>query len=123
MPAVLTQQGSLGELCDPETHLKPRAMMPIQGHVTDFAVFGTDYPTPDGTAIRDYINVSDLADAHVAARATNGRGRMRELQSWTGCGYSVKQALDAIAAESGEELKVAKGRRPGDPPELVADAS
>ena len=59
--------GELGELRDPETHLIPRAMMAIQGHIHDFAVFGSDYPTADGTAIRDYIHVSDLADAHVAA--------------------------------------------------------
>ena len=60
-------EGELGELRDPETHLIPRAMMAIQGHIHDFAVFGNDYDTPDGTAIRDYIHVSDLADAHVAA--------------------------------------------------------
>ena len=59
--------GEVGELRDPETHLIPRAMMAIQGYLSDFAVFGSDYPTPDGTAIRDYIHVSDLADAHVAA--------------------------------------------------------
>src|SRR5581483_6424323 len=57
----------IGELHDPETHLIPRAMMAIQGYVTDFVLFGRDYPTPDGTAIRDYVHVSDLADAHVAA--------------------------------------------------------
>jgi UDP-glucose-4-epimerase GalE len=57
----------VGELRDPETHLIPRAMMAIQGYLSDFAVFGSDYPTPDGTAIRDYIHVADLAEAHVAA--------------------------------------------------------
>jgi len=57
----------VGELRDPETHLIPRAMMSLQGYISDFAVFGGDYPTPDGTAIRDYIHVSDLAGAHVAA--------------------------------------------------------
>ena len=57
----------IGELRDPETHLIPRAMMALQGHIPDFAVFGTDFETPDGTAIRDYIHVADLADAHVAA--------------------------------------------------------
>ena len=59
--------GEIGELRDPETHLIPRAMMAIQGHVADFAVFGTDYATADGTAVRDYVHVSDLADAHVAS--------------------------------------------------------
>ena len=57
----------IGELRDPETHLIPRAMMALQGHIPDFAVFGSDFETPDGTAIRDYIHVADLADAHVAA--------------------------------------------------------
>ena len=80
-------EGELGELRDPETHLIPRAMMAIQGYIPDFAVFGTDYDTPDGTAIRDYIHVSDLADAHVAspAAAAGGRAR-RSLQSWHGSG-------------------------------------
>ena len=74
--------GEVGELRDPETHLIPRAMMAIQGHLDDFAVFGSDYPTPDGTAIRDYIHVSDLADAHVAAlrRLLAGKAE-RRLQS------------------------------------------
>jgi len=60
-------EGDIGELRDPETHLIPRAMMSIQGYLSDFEVFGSDFPTPDGTAIRDYIHVADLADAHVAA--------------------------------------------------------
>ena len=60
-------EGELGELREAESRLIPRAMMAIQGHITDFAVFGDDYDTPDGTPIRDYIHVSDLADAHVAA--------------------------------------------------------
>src|SRR5258705_2918940 len=59
--------GSIGELRDPETHLIPRAMMTLQGHVSDFAIFGDDYETPDGTAIRDYTHVVDLAAAHVRA--------------------------------------------------------
>ena len=118
-------EGDVGELRDPETHLIPRAMMAIQGHLADFSVFGTDYPTPDGTAIRDYIHVSDLADAHVTALARlSGRGECRSYNLGTSSGYSVKEVLDAIAAVTGEELKVAKGpRRAGDPPVLVADAS
>ena len=67
----------VGELRDPETHLIPRAMMAIQGYLSDFAVFGSDYPTPDGTAIRDYIHVADLAEAHVAAlRGCSLEGQM-----------------------------------------------
>jgi UDP-arabinose 4-epimerase len=117
--------GQLGELRDPETHLIPRAMMALQGHIGDFIVFGTDYPTPDGTAIRDYIHVSDLADAHVASlqRLFEG-GASGVFNLGAGHGRSVKQVLDAIAAETGEQLEVRSGpRRPGDPPVLVADAS
>ena len=115
----------LGELRDPETHLIPRAMMAIQGHIQDFAVFGADYPTPDGTAIRDYIHVSDLAEAHVAAVRDLLAGKSGgAFNLGTGCGYSVKQVLDAIAAETGKSLSVSNAsRRDGDPPVLVADAS
>ena len=72
--------GGIGELRDNETHLIPRAMMALQGHV-DFAVFGDDYDTPDGTAIRDYIHVTDLAAAHVAALKLWKRTCRRQLQS------------------------------------------
>jgi UDP-glucose-4-epimerase GalE len=117
--------GELGELRDPETHLIPRAMMAIQGYISDFAVFGSDYATPDGTAIRDYIHVSDLADAHVAAlRRLLAGAPGGAFNLGTGHGLSVKQVLDAIAAETGAKLDVSSGgRREGDPAELVADAS
>ena len=117
--------GEIGELRDPETHLIPRAMMAIQGHVADFAVFGTDYATSDGTAVRDYVHVCDLADAHVTSVRRLLEGEAGESYNLgTGRGYSVKQVLDAIAAETGEELGVRTGpRRPGDPPMLVADAA
>jgi UDP-arabinose 4-epimerase len=118
-------EGDIGELRNPETHLIPRALMAIQGHLSDFAVFGTDYPTPDGTAIRDYIHVSDLAEAHVKAVAhllSGGEGGAFNLG--TGHGHSVRDVLDVIAVETGETLSVSKAsRREGDPPELVADAS
>jgi UDP-glucose-4-epimerase GalE len=117
--------GEIGELRDPETHLIPRALMAIQGHLSDFAVFGTDYPTPDGTAIRDYIHVADLAEAHVKAVARLLRGgEGGAFNLGTGVGHSVKRVLDAIATETGETISVSKAsRREGDPPELVADAS
>jgi UDP-glucose 4-epimerase len=117
--------GELGELHDPETKLIPRAMMAIQGHITDFAVFGTDYDTPNGTPIRDYIHVSDLADAHVLAlRRLMAGGQGGVFNLGTGNGYSVKEVLDAIAAETGTRLIPTKApRRPGDPPMLVADAT
>jgi UDP-glucose-4-epimerase GalE len=117
--------GEVGELRDPETHLIPRAMMAIQGHLSDFAVFGSDYPTPDGTAIRDYIHVADLAEAHVAALRGLQSGRPNGAYNLgTGQGYSVKEVLEAIAVETGEILLAPAGpRREGDPAELVADAS
>ena len=115
----------LGELRDPETHLIPRAMMAIQGHITDFAVFGTDYDTPDGTPIRDYIHVSDLAEAHVLAlRRLMAGGPGGAFNLGTGQGYSVKEVLDAISTDTGVRLNaVEASRRPGDPPVLVADAT
>ena len=118
-------EGEIGELRDPETHLIARAMMAIQGHISDFAVFGTDYATTDGTAIRDYVHVSDLADAHVTSvRRLLGGGVGGNFNLGTGHGYSVKRVLEAIAAATGERLPVREGaRRPGDPPVLVADAS
>ena len=117
--------GEVGELREPETHLIPRAMMSIQGHLDDFEVFGSDYPTPDGTAIRDYIHVSDLADAHVAALRRLQDGKPSGAYNLgTGHGYSVREVLAAISAETGEDLRTPVGlRREGDPAELVADAS
>jgi UDP-glucose 4-epimerase len=100
-------------------------MMSIQGHLDDFEVFGSDYPTRDGTAIRDYIHVSDLADAHVAALRRLQDGKPSGAYNLgTGQGYSVREVLEAISAETGEDLRTPVGlRREGDPAELVADAS
>jgi UDP-arabinose 4-epimerase len=113
----------IGELRDPETHLIPRAMMALQGHISDFAVFGTDFETPDGTAIRDYIHVADLADAHVAALRQLLEGKPGGVFNLgTGRGYSVKEVLSTIERETGEQLPdVAGPRRAGDPAELIAD--
>jgi UDP-glucose-4-epimerase GalE len=118
-------ESELGELRDPETHLIPRAMMAIQGYIDDFAVFGNDYPTPDGTAIRDYIHVSDLAEAHVAAvKRLLAGGDGGAFNLGTGRGYSVQEVLEAITAETSAPLPVSIGpRREGDPAVLVADAS
>jgi UDP-glucose 4-epimerase/UDP-arabinose 4-epimerase len=116
--------GSIGELRNPETHLIPR-MMALQGHVGDFAIFGDDYETPDGTAIRDYIHVVDLAAAHVRALGAlldGSRGGHYNLD--TGSGFSVRQVLAAIEHETGLKVPlVTKPRRAGDPPILVADPS
>ena len=106
-------EGEIGELRDPETHLIPRAMMAIQGHISDFAVFGTDYATADGTAIRDYVHVSDLADAHVTSvRRLLGGGVGGNFNLGTGRGYSVKRVLDAIAAATGERATGEGGGAP-----------
>jgi len=115
--------GGIGELRDDETHLIPRAMMALQGHVADFAVFGDDYDTPDGTAIRDYIHVTDLAAAHVLALELLIQGhRGGAFNLGTGAGFSVREILRAIAAETGRDVPhVVKPRRAGDPTYLVAD--
>lgn len=117
--------GEIGELRDPETHLIPRAMMAIQGHLGDFEVFGTDYDTTDGTPIRDYIHVSDLADAHVlSVQRLLAGGAPGAFNLGTGQGYSVKQVLEAITAATGASLEASPApRRAGDPPVLVADAT
>jgi UDP-arabinose 4-epimerase len=116
--------GLIGEDRQVETHLIPRAIMWLLGHVPDFCVFGADYPTPDGTAIRDYIHVNDLADAHVRALGylLNG-GAPRTFNLGVGTGYSVKQVLDMISSVTGQPIASPDGpRRPGDPPCLIADA-
>ncbi|WFU39476.1 UDP-glucose 4-epimerase GalE [Bradyrhizobium sp. CB82] len=117
--------GGIGELRDNETHLIPRAMMALQGHVGDFAVFGDDYDTPDGTAIRDYVHVTDLAAAHLAALKLLLEGHVGgSFNLGTGAGFSVRQILSAIKQETGREVPhVIKPRRPGDPTYLVADPS
>lgn len=114
----------IGELRDPETHIIPRAMMALQGHLDDFQVFGTDFPTPDGTAIRDYIHVADLADAHVLALGTLLRGQQGGVFNLgAGTGYSVKEILDEIARHTGHPLAPPSGpQRKGDAAALYADA-
>jgi len=115
--------GEIGELRDHETHLIPRAMMALQGHVPDFAVFGDDYDTQDGTAIRDYIHVTDLAAAHLLALRLLLQGHAGgALNLGTGTGYSVREILRAIETETGRAVPhTVQPRRPGDPTYLVAD--
>jgi UDP-glucose 4-epimerase/UDP-arabinose 4-epimerase len=116
---------TIGELRDPETHLIPRALMALQGHVSDFAIFGEDYDTPDGTAVRDYIHVNDLAAAHIAALKLLLAGSAGgSFNLGTGNGYSVQEIVDAVQAETGQAVPlVRRERREGDPPVLVADPS
>jgi UDP-glucose 4-epimerase len=100
-------------------------MMALQGHVPDFAVFGDDYDTPDGTAIRDYIHVTDLAAAHVKALTLLLAGQTGgSFNLGTGHGFSVKEILAAIATVTGREVPHRiEPRRSGDPTYLVADPS
>ncbi len=118
-------EGGIGELRENETHLIPRAMMALQGHLSDFAIFGDDYDTPDGTAIRDYIHVTDLAEAHVSALELLIQGHAGgAFNLGTGKGFSVREILAAVASETGRDVPhVIKPRRPGDPAYLVADPS
>ena len=115
--------GEVGELRDDETHLIPRALMWIQGYLENFQIFGSDYPTPDGTAIRDYIHVTDLAEAHLLAlRALLQGGPSGIFNVGTGRGYSVKEVVDEIERTTGVSIPIAYAeRRPGDPPALVAE--
>lgn len=118
--------GMLGEDRTIETHLIPRAMMALQGHLDDFQVFGSDFATPDGTAIRDYIHVSDLANAHVTAlkRLLSDEAKATTLNLGTGTGFSVREVLSAIERASQRKLPdVVGARRPGDPSRLIADAT
>ena len=116
---------SIGEFRDPETHLIPRAMMALQGYIDDFAIFGDDYDTPDGTAVRDYIHVEDLAAAHILALKQLLGGSLGGcFNLGTGSGYSVREVIAAIEAAAGQKIPLAvKPRRAGDPPFLVADPS
>jgi len=117
--------GDIGEDHDPETHLIPLAIMAAAGTGKGLKVFGTDYPTPDGTAVRDYIHVTDLAEAHVAGfRLLEAGGASGAINLGTGSGYSVRQVIEAVERASGRKVPAEDApRRPGDPPELVADAS
>ncbi len=116
--------GLIGEDRPVETHLIPRAMMALKGGVDDFAVHGTDYPTPDGTAVRDYVHVSDLAQGHlsVLAQLLRGRSGFAAYNLGAGQGHSVRQVLAAIMRHSGLRLPDISGeRRAGDPAQLVSD--
>lgn len=116
-------EGHTGEDHDPETRLVPRAIMAAMGSAPALDVFGTDYPTPDGTAIRDYIHVSDLARAHVSALSALERGVPSQvLNLGTGHGYSVREVIEAVQNSLGDKVPHTMApRRAGDPAEVVAD--
>jgi UDP-glucose-4-epimerase GalE len=116
--------GTIGEDHDPETHLIPLVLQVALGQREHVEIFGTDYPTPDGTCIRDYIHVDDLATAHLVALEKLERGMELKLNLGTGTGASVQQVIDICRQVTGHPIPTrATGRRAGDPPELVADAS
>jgi UDP-glucose 4-epimerase len=116
-------EGEIGEDHNPETHLIPLVFDAALGRREAISVYGTDYPTPDGTAIRDYIHVMDLADAHVRALAHLLRGgESTSLNLGTGQGISVAQLIESARRVTGLEIPVRKApRRSGDPAQLVAD--
>jgi UDP-glucose-4-epimerase GalE len=116
--------GDVGEDHDPETHLIPLAIEAALGRRPGLDIYGTDYATPDGTAIRDYIHVADLAEAHLLAldRLQGGIARL-QLNLGTGRGHSVREVVAAVETVSRRKVPVREvGRRAGDPPALVADA-
>jgi UDP-glucose-4-epimerase GalE len=115
----------IGEAHQPETHLIPLILDVALGRRAQIDVFGTDYPTPDGTAVRDYIHVQDLAEAHVLAlRYLEGGGESLALNLGTGDGHSVRATIEAAKRVTGRAIAARDtARRPGDPPVLVADAT
>lgn len=118
------QDGEIGESHRDETHLIPRAIFSALGRIDDFSIFGDNYPTPDGTAIRDYIHVTDLAIAHVKAcqYVLNGGGQAEAFNIGSGKGFSVLEICKAIEAQIGSPIaKRIAPRREGDPPFLVAN--
>ena len=118
-------EGEIGERHDPETHLIPLVLQAASGRREHISIFGTDYPTPDGTCLRDYIHVNDLAKAHVLAlRHLLDGGGSRMFNLGYGHGFSVREVIDAAARVTGIDIPVVESdRREGDPPELVADSS
>ena len=118
------ENGETGELHDPETHLIPLALVASTTNGPELQIYGSDYPTPDGTCVRDYVHVNDLADAHVRALQYLERNGVDSLATnlGTGRGHSVLEIIQAAENATGRPVRRKIGpRRPGDPPVLVAD--
>jgi UDP-glucose-4-epimerase GalE len=117
------ESGEIGELHDPETHLIPLALRASAGIGPALHIFGSDYPTPDGTCIRDYIHVNDLAEAHVRAlRHLQAGAASFAANLGTGQGHSVNEVISTVEEVTGNPVpRRVVPRRPGDPPALVAD--
>jgi UDP-glucose 4-epimerase len=118
---VAGASGPLGEDHEPETHLIPNVLKVALGQAEHVSVFGTDYPTEDGTAVRDYIHIEDLAEAHVLAVENTEPGVHRILNLGSGAGFSVRQVIEAARKVTGHPIPVVESpRRAGDPASLIA---
>jgi UDP-arabinose 4-epimerase len=117
-------EGELGEWHDPETHIIPRALMAASGKIVSLEIFGQDYDTADGTCIRDYVHVSDLARAHVlATQHLLAGGKNLKLNLGTGRGSSIRDVLSSVQRTTAHRVPITiLPRRAGDPPALYADA-
>jgi UDP-glucose-4-epimerase GalE len=121
--AGASPDGTIGEDHDPETHLIPLVIQAAMGQRPAIEIFGTDYPTPDGTCIRDYVHVDDLAEAHLLALEALGPGKRLCYNLGTGRGYSVREVIRVVEDVTGQRVPVKEGpRRAGDPPALVASS-
>jgi UDP-glucose 4-epimerase len=122
--AGAAEDGTIGEDHTPETHLIPLAFDAATGRRPHIEIFGTDYPTPDGTCLRDYVHVSDLADAHVKAlESISGGGHSAAYNLGTGQPHSVREVIDTVAQVTGRDVPwTLAPRRPGDPAVLYAAA-
>jgi UDP-glucose 4-epimerase len=117
--------GALGERHDPESHLIPLTLQAASGRRPSIAVFGSDYDTPDGTCIRDYVHIVDLCEAHwLALQSLLGGASSQQYNLGNGDGFSVLEVIETVRRVTGRDFKVLKeARRAGDPPRLVADAT
>jgi UDP-glucose 4-epimerase len=112
-----------GEAHQPESHLIPRVLQVALGQAEMAYIFGTDYPTPDGTCIRDYIHIGDLVSAHILALEALGERDRLVYNLGSGSGYSVRQVIETASQVSGKPIPVKElERRPGDPARLVASS-
>ncbi|MFP4647557.1 MAG: GDP-mannose 4,6-dehydratase, partial [Candidatus Acetothermia bacterium] len=120
-------EGDIGEWHEPETHLIPIVLEVAAGQRDKLSIYGTDYDTPDGSCVRDFVHVFDLVQAHLAALDQLNEDQVPQQQAYnlgTGEGYSVKEVLQVCREVTGKQIPAEDAeRRPGDPPQLVADPS
>ena len=115
---------TLGEDHRPESHLIPRVIKTAMGKISEIKIFGTNYPTHDGTCIRDYIHIEDLCRAHLLTLSRLEQNSELVYNLGNGNGYSVREVIETVKKVSGKDFTVTESeRRPGDPPELTSDAS